>query len=75
MKFRKHKKELIKTYREAKEISRGYPFIRYQIADIKCLLALKKDDVYDLAKWQKRRDVYWHRLIRERPRNNEFFSY
>jgi len=78
IKRNRKRKYIIKRYKEV--LSSGdvqYPFLRYQIADAKCLEAVGKGQAgfYDLIKWQDIRSRYFDTLVKLRPRNNEFFSY
>ena len=71
----KHHKCVLKAYRRTIKTNHQYPFLRHEIADAKCFIAVENRDPDSLIRWQDRRTEYYNRLIKLRPRNNEFFSY
>jgi hypothetical protein len=75
---RRHHKIVLEFYKKAKRRSdAAYPYVRHQIADAHCQVCVGKGIKAwrDLVRWQAVREVYWNRLIKMRPRGNEFFSY
>ena len=72
--WRWHDKEKVKVFKENRD--KDYLFLRWCIADYYCTKALyEENNFYELKYWQIVREKYWRRIIRKRPRNNEFFSY